>query len=318
MDILGIDIAKATFDVCLLGGAQVQRHQFANTPAGFKQLATWLKEQGVEQVHACMEATNIYYEGLAYALVEQGQKVSVVNPLQIKAFRESRLRRTKNDRQDAWLIALFCQQQAPAAWRPLTPEQRTLQALVRHLDSLEQDLRQQSNRLESCRDEAVAASLCRIIALIKDEMKAVETKIQDHIDQHPDLKNQHDLLQSIPGYGAKTAAKLLGNLPHLAEYASAKEAAADVGLTPLEHQSGESIRGKPRLSKIGKARLRKSLYFPAIVALRYNPIIQALKERLEARGKAKMVIIGAAMRKLIHIAYGVLKNNRPFDPNYAH
>ena len=317
MHILGIDIAKAKFDVCLLGEIEPQRHQFANTPAGFEQLAAWLKEQGVEQVHACMEATNIYYEALAYTLVEQGQKVSVVNPLQIKAFRESRLRRTKNDRQDAWLIALFCQQQAPPAWRPLTPAQRTLQALVRHWDTLEQDHRQQSNRLDSCRDEAVAASLRRIIALLEAEMKTVEAQIQTHIDQHPDLKNQHDLLLSIPGYGAKTAAKLMGNLPHLAEYASAKEAAADVGLTPLEFQSGQSILGKPRLSKMGKARLRKSLYFPAMVALRYNPIIRALGERLEARGKAKMVIIGAAMRKLIHLAYGVLKNNRPFDPNYA-
>ena len=315
---LGIDIAKATFEVCLLGGKQAQPHQFSNNPAGFKQLASWLKEQGVEQVHACMEATNVYYEALAYELVQQGQTVSVVNPLQIKAFRESRLRRTKNDRQDAWLIALFCQQQNPAAWRPLNPEQRTLQALVRHLDTLGQDLRQQSNRLESCRDEAVAASLERLIALIKEEMTAVETAIQSHIDHQPKLKKQHDLLQTIPGYGAKTAAKVLGDLPHLAEYASAKEAAADVGLTPLEHQSGHSILGKPRLSKIGKARLRKSLYFPALVALRHNPIICALKERLEARGKAKMVIVGAAMRKLIHLAYGVLKHNRPFDPNYAH
>ncbi len=317
MHSLGIDIAKAKFDVCLLGEREPQHHQFANTPAGFEQLAAWLKEQAVEQVHACMEATNIYYEALAYALVEQGHKVSVVNPLQVKAFRESRLRRTKNDRQDAWLIALFCQQQAPPVWRSLTPAQRTLQALVRHWDTLEQDRRQQSNRLDTCRDEAVAASLRRIIALLETEIKTVEAQIRTHIDQHPDLKNQRDLLLSIPGYGAKTAAKLMGNLPHLAEYASAKEAAADVGLTPLEFQSGQSILGKPRLSKMGKARLRKSLYFPAMVALRYNPIIRTLRERLEARGKAKMVIIGAAMRKLIHLAYGVLKNNRPFDPNYA-
>lgn len=317
MNSLGIDIAKTTFEVCLLGGKQAQSHQFSNDPAGFKHLASWLKEQGVQQVHACMEATNVYYEALAYDLVQQGQTVSVVNPLQIKAFRESRLRRTKNDRQDAWLIALFCQQQAPAAWRPLNPEQRTLQALVRHLDTLGQDLRQQSNRLESCRDEAVAASLERLIAVIKAEMAAVEAAIQAHIDHHPQLKKQHELLQTIPGYGAKTAAKILGDLPHLAQYASAKEAAADVGLTPLEHQSGHSILGKPRLSKIGKARLRKSLYFPALVALRHNPIISALKQRLEARGKAKMVIVGAAMRKLIHLAYGVLKHNRPFDPNYA-
>lgn len=317
MDKLGIDIAKLTFDVCLLKQQQRQWQQFNNSPAGFKQLKQWLAQQGVDQVHACMEATSVYYEGVATCLYEAGHQVSVVNPLRIKAFRKSRLRRTKNDKQDAFLIAQFCQQQQPALWQPLSPAQSDLQALVRHRQALLNDRQQQRNRLESCRTLVVAASLERMMATLNPEIEAIEQAIADHIDQHPDLKNQYDLLLTIPGLGAITAAQLLAEMPFLAEYASAKQAAADAGLSPGEWSSGTSIHAQTRLCKIGKARVRKLLFFPALSALRHNPLIQALQVRLLARGKPKMVIVGAAMRKLLHIAYGVLKNKIPFDPHYV-
>ena len=100
----------------------------------------------------------------------------------------------------------------------------------------------------------------------------------------------------------------------LAAYPSAKQAAADAGLTPSQRSSGISVREKPRLSKIGNPRVRKTLYFPALAAIRYNPIIKAQWERLLKQGKSKMVAVGAAMRKLLHLAYGVFKNKKPFDP----
>lgn len=317
MDILGIDIAKATIDVCLLKADRVQVERFKNDAAGFKRLQQWLSQQNVEQVHACLEATGIYYEALAYHLVEYGHRVSVVNPLQIKAFRQSRLRRTKNDPQDARLVAQFCQQQSPPAWRPLSPAQRKLQALARHRQALLADRQQQRNRQESCRDEVVAGSIARVIDTLTAEIEAIEQEISDHFEQQPELKQQHQLLLTIPGLGDITAAQLLAEMPHLADYASAKQAAADAGLSPREWQSGTSIHAQARLSKIGNDRVRKLLFFPALSALRSNPIIQALRARLLARGKHKMVIVGAAMRKLLHIAYGVLKHQQPFDPNYA-
>lgn len=317
MNILGIDIAKKKFDVYLQGADQRQQAVFSNSPDGFKQLQAWLGQHGVTDLHACMEATGIYYEALAEYLVQQSYTVSVVNPWQIKAYADSKLRRHKTDRLDARLIADFCQKEQPRAWQPLAPAERTLQALVRHLDSLADTRQQQLNRLESSRDDLVSSSLERVIAQLTTEIEQVKQQIQDHLDQHPDLKHKQELLASIPGIGDQTATALLAEMPDLAHYPSAKHAAADAGLTPAERSSGSSVRGQPRLTKIGNPRVRKLLYFPALAAMRYNPFIQALRQRLLAQGKAKMVVVGAAMRKLLHLAYGVLKHNAPFDPAYA-
>ena len=317
MHCLGIDIAKQKFDVALRHGSSIQRHQFSNSPDGFKALSEWLKQQGVTELHACMEATGVYYEALAEYLYQQGYTVSVVNPWQIKAFAESKLRRHKTDRLDADLIAEFCQKEQPRAWQPLAPAERTLQALVRHLDSLVETRQQQLNRLESSRDPLVTTSLQRVIAQLTLEIEQIKQQIQDHLDYHPDLKRKQELLASITGIGSQTATYLLAEMPDLADYPSAKHAAADAGLTPAERSSGSSVRGKPRLSKIGNPRVRKLLYFPALAAIRYNPVIKALRDRLLAQGKPKMVAVGAAMRKLLHLAYGVLKHNQPFDPAYA-
>jgi transposase len=264
-----------------------------------------------------MEATGVYYEALAEYLYQQGYTVSVVNPWQIKAFANSKLRRHKTDRLDADLIAEFCQKEQPRAWQPLTPAERTLQALVPHLESLVETRQQQLNRLESSRDPLVTTSLQRVIAQLTLEIEQMKQQIQDHLDQNPDLKRKQELLASITGIGAQTATYLLAEMPDLADYPSAKHAAADAGLTPAERSSGSSVRGKPRLSKIGNPRVRKLLYYPALAAIRYNPVIKALRDRLIAQGKPKMVAVGAAMRKLLHLAYGVLKHNQPFDPAYA-
>lgn len=317
MHFLGIDVAKQKFDVTLRGGVSVQRHSFGNHPDGFKALSDWLAHQGVSELHACMEATGVYYEALAEYLYQQGYLVSVVNPWQIKAFAESKLRRHKTDRLDGDLIAEFCQKEQPRAWQPLTPAERTLQALVRHLESLVETRQQQRNRLESSRDPLVTTSLQRVIDQLTLEIEQIKQQIQDHLDQNPDLKRKQELLASITGIGAQTATYLLAEMPDLADYPSAKHAAADAGLTPSERSSGSSVRGKPRLSKIGNPRVRKLLYYPALAAIRYNPVIKALRDRLLAQGKPKMVAVGAAMRKLLHLAYGVLKHNQPFDPAYV-
>ncbi|HEY0101164.1 MAG TPA: transposase [Pyrinomonadaceae bacterium] len=138
--------------------------------------------------------------------------------------------------------------------------------------------------------------------------------LRSHLDSHPGLRGQRDLLLSIPGIGETTAPKLLAEIMDVTLYASAKQLAAFAGLAPRLHESGSSVKRKARLSKTGAPRLRKALYFPAIAAIKYNPYIKDLSERLRARGKCPMQVIGAARRKLIHLAYGVLKSGRPFDP----
>ena len=191
-------------------------------------------------------------------------------------------------------------------------------ALARRLESLHQVRQQESNRLASAqRSPLVAESIQTILTALDQEIARVERLLHDHIQQHPDLKAQHDLLRSIPGIGDKTATTLLAECGDIPSFTDARALAAFAGLTPKQHQSGTSVHGKPRLSKIGSDRLRKALYFPAITALRHNPIIKAFCDQLLARGKPKMAVIGAAMRKLLHLAYGVLKSGKPFDPDHG-
>ncbi len=133
------------------------------------------------------------------------------------------------------------------------------------------------------------------------------------IDQNPDLRDQKRLLETIPGVGEATIAHLLSFMGTPARFKNAKQLAAFVGLNPKQHESGSSVRGRSRLSKTGDASLRKALYMPAISAKTHNPIIKAFCERLQKAGKPPMVIIGAAMRKLLHLMYGFLKSGKPFD-----
>ncbi|HET6671293.1 MAG TPA: IS110 family transposase [Pyrinomonadaceae bacterium] len=316
---LGIDIAKLKFNVCLLHlNGKLKHKVFSNTAAGFEQLSSWLLRQGSEQVHACLEATGTYGEALSLYLHERGHTVSVINPAAIKAFAASRLSRTKTDRVDAELIARFCLAQEPPAWQPPAAELRELQALVRRLESLIEMRVAEENRLSSgLTVAAVRSSVEEMIAHLKQQITRTEKLIRKHIDQHPALKQQSELLNSIPGIADTTAAVLLAEVPHIKQYRSARQLTAFAGLVPRERQSGSSVKGRVRLSKIGNARLRKALYFPAITALRCSPFFQDWAAALRQRGKSKMSVIGAVMRKLMHIAYGVLKSGRPFDPEIA-
>lgn len=317
--VLGIDIAKLKFNVCLIKTSGKLKHKvFPNTATGFEQLREWLSKQGIERVHACLEATGTYGEALALHLHQTGQTVSVVNPAAIKAFAGSRLSRTKTDRVDAELIARFCLAQEPPTWTPLPQDVRELQALVRRLESLTEMRVMEENRLSSgITVEAVRASVEEHLSYLNEQIRRTEELIRTHINNHPTLKRQSQLLDSIPGIAETTAALLLSEITDIKQYRSARQVAAYAGLVPRERQSGSSVCGRTRLSKIGNARLRRALYFPAITALRCSPFFQAWAEGLRERGKCKMSVICAVMRKLVHLAYGVLKSEKPFDPQWA-
>jgi transposase len=318
LPLLGIDVAKKSFNVALLRGEKKKHKQFAKSTKGFAELSAWLAKQGVSQVWACLEATGSYSDVLANYLYQAGHQVSLVNPARIKAYGQSQLQRTKNDRADADLIVRFLHDTRPPLWTPPPPEQRQLQALVRHLDDLIETRQQLHNRLtDGPQVEAVLGSLRQVIAQLEAQIKQIEEQIRQHLDNHPDLKQAHDLLVSIKGLGSRTATVLLGEIERLRQYRHSEEAVAYAGLNPKERQSGTSIKGKTCLSKIGNARVRKALYLPAINAIKYNSIIKRLAERLEKRGLCKMAIIGAAMRKLLQLAFGVLKTGKPFDEKHA-
>jgi len=315
---LGIDIAKRKYEVALLRpDGKWRSKSIANTPAGHGELLAWLRRQHEGPVHACLEATGTYGAAVAESLHDAGHRVSVINPAAIEAFGRSRLSRTKTDPTDARLIAQFCRTQEPPPWAPLPREVRELQALVRRLDALEGMRQQERNRLAAdTGSAAVCASIQHLIDTLDEEMTALKGQIVDHFDAHPTLRQQRDLLTSIPGIGAATAAILIAEFGPMARFAHARQCAAFVGVVPRERRSGTSLRGEPVLSKLGSAAVRKALYYPALTALRCNPIVTALRDRLRLRGKHPMAIVGAAMRKLVHLAYGVLKTAQPFDPNF--
>jgi transposase len=312
---LGIDVSKLKFDVALLRENGKFKHRvFPNTAPGFAQLSAWLEKQQAGRVHACLEATGVYADSLATYLQEQGHLVSVINPAQIKSYAASHLSRAKTDKADATLIAQFCSERRPPEWHPLPAEIRELQALARRLDSLLEMRQMEANRLEVAATAAVKESISVHLTFLDSEVARTEAALRSHIDSHPGLRGQRDLLVSIPGIGETTAAKILSEVMDVKLYSSARQLAAFAGLAPRLHESGSSVKKRPKLSKTGAPRLRKALYFPAIVAIKHNPYIKELSERLRGRGKCPMQIIGAAMRKLVHLAYGVLKSGRPFDP----
>lgn len=312
---LGIDISKLKFDACLIRAGGKLRHKvFPNTPAGFAQLSAWLSKHKVGHAHACLEATGAYGEALTTYLHDAGHEVSVVNPAQIKAYAQSRLARAKTDKADSALIAQFCAERRPPRWSPPPREVRELRALARRLDALAEMRGMEANRLEVAATEAVRESLSEHLAFLDAEIARTEGLIRSHIDSRPGLRAQRDLLLTIPGIGETTAAKLLSEIMDVKLYESARQLAAFAGLAPRVHESGSSVRRKARLSKAGAPRLRKALYFPAVVAIRHNPYIKDLSDRMRGRGKCPMQVIGAAMRKLVHLAYGVLKSGKPFNP----
>lgn len=314
--VLGIDVSKETLDAALIRENEaIQYHHVNNSRSGFAKLLRWLRALGVGEMHACLEATGMYGDRVAEFLHNGGHQVSVVNPRRIKAYGDSMMRRFKNDKGDAEVIARFCQVHRPALWAPPEPYIQELRELVRHREDLIKAKQQQSNRIQSgVRSHLVLQDLQEHIAFIKAQIDNLNQEIVKHISRHPELKRQYELLKSITGIGPVTAAALLGEVRSFQDFESARQLAAWAGLVPEERTSGSSVRKRPRMVKKGNAHLRNALYMPAIVAKNRNPLMMALSDRMTETGHCNMQIIGAVMRKLLHIAFGVIKTDKPFDP----
>jgi transposase len=311
---LGIDVSKTKLDCALrLPDGKFRSKVVENNSKGFKSLTEWLEKHGATAAHVCMEATGVYWEAVAGYLAAKEMTVSVVNPAQIKAFGGSQLVRSKTDKVDARLIAGFCAERNPAPWQAPTPGEQALRAMVLRLDSLQIMRTQESNRLEVARD-AVKPGIASHIEWLDKEIKALAKKIGEHMDGDANLKDKQAMLDSIPGLGERTIAILLAFFADFERFGNARQAAAFAGIDPHHHESGTSVKIKPRMSKVGHAFLRKSLYMPAMVTLYKTAWGIRFRERLAAAGKPPKLIIGAMMRKLVHVVFGVLKSGKKFDP----
>lgn len=315
VDFVGIDVGKTELHAVLLQNEKSARKSVGNNSAGYEQLHRWLNNRRVESAHICLEATGSYGIGVAEYLFDNGFKVSVVNPGQIKAFGASELVRTKTDQVDAGLIARFCRAHQPAPWNPPPHDIRQLRALIRRRETLTEMLTAEGNRLESSTVEEVRRSIEVIVANLRAELKRLEDEIDDHVTRNPVLREQVDRLDEIPGFGALTAMKVIAETNAFAVCNTAKELVAFAGLNPKLYQSG-GISRRGRISKIGNAALRKALYYAALSAKNRSAYFRPFAQRLAAAGKRPKVIITAIMRKLLVLAFTITKAGSRFDPAF--
>ena len=317
---VGVDIAKDTFDACLMRPVgKPQRKQFDNTPGGFGKLVRWAEHLASDiPCHYCMEATGPYWRALAEALAEADKQVSVVNPFLVRHAALGSGQINKTDSADALAIADYCRKEQPALWRICAPEIRQLVAYLRRLESLKCQRTAELNRQqEPGQDKEVLGSIKRMLGVVDAEIARVEALIRKHIDNHPRLKEDAELLESIPGIAGLTAAWLIAELGDVSSYVNAKSAAAYVGLAPAIYQSGTSVKRPTRINKRGRQYLRKALYMPALAAIRFNPIVRTFYERLVSGGMARKAGVAAVMRKLVMISYGILKSRHKFTEQPA-
>ncbi|WP_018862131.1 MULTISPECIES: IS110 family transposase [unclassified Thioalkalivibrio] len=319
---IGIDVSKNKLD-CMwvrdLEAGKVKPKVFPNRQDQYPELLRWLQRntgEAPETLQVYLEATGIYHEPLAYWLHEQGVRVYVLNPAQVRFHAQGMGVRNKTDRKDSMMLARYGIERAPRRWQPEPPEVRELKRLLSRLEALEQDIRREENRLEKAQfseDTLAQASIDNVLQALREEYRRLQQQIDDHFDAHDHLKRDRALLESIPGIGRVLSASMAATLRSRA-FTSARQAAAFHGLVPVLQESGTSVQRPPRLAKAGSGRLRKTLYMAAVVASRHNPDVRHQYHRLLRRGKAKMAAIGAAMRKLLHIAFGVLKSQTPYQP----
>jgi transposase len=320
---LGIDVSKAKLDCSLLLDASTLRSRsksVANSKEGFAALLDWVQRQtqvAPAELVAAMEPTGVYHQAAATALYDAGVTVVVVNPAQLREFASGLAVRGKTDAKDSMMLARYAAQPKRTPWQPPPLEVRELQALMSRLQAVEAELQRELNRQDSAElggdPQLVQSSIADAIAFWRAEQDKLQRATEEHIGRHPGLKQEREHLLSIPAVGHKTANRMLCVL-HSRRFERASQAAAFVGLVPIEHESGSSVRKRPRLSKAGNTKLRAALYMAAVAAIRHNPDVRALYERLLARGKTKMSALCAAMRKLVHICFGVLKNRQDYQP----
>lgn len=242
-----------------------------------------------------------------------GHAVSVINPALAHAHVRAMGLRSKTDAVDARALADFCRRHQPPTWQPPSAAERRLRALVLRHQALIQMQTQEKNRSQVARDP-VRDSVHQHLVWLAEELTRIEHAIARSFDDDPDLRNQRQLLISIPGLGERTIATLLAFGLADGRFACARQLVAFAGLNPRQHESGSSVHGRPRLSKIGHGFLRRALYMPAMVAISKTAWGIRFRDRLAAHGKPAKLIIGAMMRKLLTVAFGVLKSGQPFNP----
>ncbi|MBA5249276.1 MAG: IS110 family transposase [Gammaproteobacteria bacterium] len=320
---IGIDVSKATIDCVFINNDKKHYRKFNNDAEGFKGLIKWIKPfHTFDETLFCMEATGIYHLALAKFLFDLEANIIVANPIKTHHFAKLNMSRNKTDKSDALLIAMYSDylmhndtwQQS--LWQPKTQEFEDLQYLITRLDQLAQQKYAEQNRLAIATNKRIVKSIKQMIKYLDKQIDALTASITDLVKSSDSLNKSVELLKTINGVGAKTAWSILAYTGDMSDFENANQITSFAGLNPQQKQSGTSVNSTS-LSKMGHRKLRKTLFMPALVAIRHNPVLKAFYQRLLARGKAKMVAVAAIMRKLLVLCFGVLKSGVAFDANYG-
>ncbi len=321
---VGIDVAKDKFDVSYTIDGQnfFEYSTFTNDKKGikkfFKQAESCMQKQGQKEIHFCMEATGIYHCELCEYLQNSAHIVSVVNPLKTKSFSKSLMLRTKNDKVDSSMPALYAFLHNP----PHTPKQpesiRKFRSLVRYKEVLSESRTQEIARLKSALDSDVKQLINKKIRFIEKQTSETIFKLQNLMKEDEFLSKQMKLLKTVDCVGDKVAWVILSEFKFEdVESISPKAMVAHAGLSPREHSSGASIRGREHISRMGNSNLRKILFLPAPGSIKNPNYFTEFYLNLIEKGKPKKLAVTAVMRKILLTSMGVLKNQQPFDPHWA-
>ena len=323
---VGIDIAATTAAVSTQRpGAKASRSFTVDqTPESYSRLVNKLQAAGY--VPSCilvvMEATGSYWMSLATRLVREGFRVSVINPAQAHHFAKALLKRAKTDAIAAQTLAQLAMVLQPEPWIPPPPIYYELQQRLAQRDdllNLRQQVRNQLHALEQHPVVMTQVSTRRkdLLATLQSQIDEVEAEIAAALNQDSAWATAAERLQSIKGVGWVTAAWTLVTTLNFTTCDTVDSLMAYAGLAPMPRQSGSSIWHRPSIGHSGNGRLRTAFYMATLTAARFNPVIKRFYNRLREAGKPEKVARCAAARKLLHIAWAVVKKNQPFDPNYA-
>lgn len=312
-EIYGIDISKDVFDVY---GSKSGHNQFKNEAKGFVSF----KKHLPKGVLVVMEATGYYHYRLAQFLYKSGFSVSVVNPLSVKRFIQMKLAKVKTDKSDAKAICEYGIINEVPLYNALTDVQSECMQLFRLLDSYVKKSTATKNKLHGedvlgIPSKTVYRSLKRNLTHLKREIKLLEDRLLELVKQ--EQQDQLTLLQTIPGIGMKTALFLIVVTDGFKKFESASQLCSYVGITPTIRESGSSVRGRSRISKVGNKKLRNLVFLAAFSAYKYNKACKALFDRIVAKGKSKKLALIAVANKLLKQAFAIAKSGLPYDENFV-
>jgi transposase len=330
--VVGVDIGKETIAVRLVatnpnvepvGAAQT----CSNDAAGYRQMLRWLGEQNDPEVETAttavvMEATGVYWEACALFVHEQEFLVRVVNPAQTHAFAKTTLQRGKTDTQDADMIARFGATVPTRRWTPPYALSKELKQIMRQREDYVAMRVQEKNRLHALQHQArPSAQLMRMarnhIHFLQQQIDLLERTFKEQASESPSWQQSLSALRTLPGFGFIVAGTLLTETDGLEAFLTAKQLIAYAGLAPAPYESGSSVKRRTHISKVGNQRLRRIAYLAAVSSIRTDSVFREFYTRLRKRGKPPKVALVAVARKLLTVAFAVVRSQTPFDPTYV-